>query len=242
MNSTSMAFSIHLAARRPGGVLPRIAASLILLCAGACSHEDPDYFPLGGERTWKYQVQRTIRGEKRSQKFIVASLPSVTLDGTTYFPLRRLDGRMELYEKSAGGIFRVDEVLQSRAHVLPESFEPGVQWRIDSRILFLEVTGVFSPTFQERITSTIPLEFAVEAVDDSVEVAAGRFTQCLRVKGSGSMFAGSTLESFMGIRFIKVEQTEWYAPGVGLLKRVRNEYTMPAEWSNEYIEELESVR
>ena len=33
---------------------------------------------------------------------------------------------------------------------------------------------------------------------------------------------------FLGIRFIQVEQTEWYAPGVGLVKRVRTESTTPS--------------
>ncbi|MGH8245592.1 MAG: hypothetical protein ACREUU_04080 [Gammaproteobacteria bacterium] len=237
-----MVVPIHLAERRPGRALPGIVAALILQFTSACSSTDPGYFPLGDKHLWTYRVQRTIKGEERRQKFVVASMSPAIVDGATFFPLQRLDGRIELYEKSAGGIYRVDGARRARAHILPERFEPGVKWRSDSRILFLEVTGAFSPTFQERVSSNITLDFVIEAVDDPAEVPAGRFTGCLRVKGSGSMFAGSTLESFMGIRFIKVEQTEWYAPGVGLVKRVRNEYTTPAEWSNAYIEELESVR
>jgi len=88
------------------------------------------------------------------------------------------------------------------------------------------------------VQQNIPLEFTVEAEDDTVTVGAGTFEHCLRVKATGSLFAGSTLQDFMGIRFIQVEQTDWYAPGVGLIRRVRNESTTPAEWNNTYTQEL----
>jgi len=214
----------------------------LLLAAGGCKRDGMDYLPLGEQRLWKYRIDRTIKGEQRHQKIIIAGLPPATVDGAPYYPLRRLDDRIELYEKTAGWIFRVDRSSGNRARILPQNPYPGMEWQGESRILFLEVTGAFSATFEERIQTSIPLDYVVESLDDEVEVPAGRFRDCLRVKGRGSMFGGGTLKTFMGIRFIKVEQTDWYARGVGLVKRVRNEYTTPAEWSNQYTEELESVR
>ena len=77
-------------------------------------------------------------------------------------------------------------------------------------------------------------------MDDTVSVAAGTFRHCLRVRSRGSLFAGKTLQQFMGINDIDIDQTEWYAPGVGLVKTVRREFTTPGEFKNTYTQELVS--
>lgn len=219
-----------------------VAAGALLLSGAGCGEQVPDYFPLDTQRSWEYRISRTIKGETQQQKLIIANLPAAALDGAVYYPRRRLDDRIELYERTERGIFRVDPAARSRSHVLPPAANTGAQWRDSTKILFLEMTGVFSPTFGKRIQDAIELDYVIESLDETVDVAAGRFARCMRVRATGSLFAGNTLQTFLGIRFLKVEQTDWYAPGVGLVKRVRNEYTTPAEFSNQYVEELESVR
>jgi len=220
-----------------------VPAAATLLAAAGCSPRSTDYFPLGTEQSWEYHITRTIKGETHEQKLIVTNLPVFTGDdGAVYYPRRRLDGLAEWYQRNEKGIFRVDPATNERSQVLPAGLKAGARWQEPAQIRFLEMGGTFSSAFKERAQNMITLDYAVEDLDATVEVGAGTFRRCMRIRGSGSMFAGSLLESFLRIRFIKIEQTDWYAPGVGLVKRVRNEYTTPAEFSNEYIEELEAVQ
>ncbi len=217
-------------------------ALMAMLAAAGCGHSDPaDYFPLGGKQMWDYEIRRSIKGEQHVQRLVLTSLPAANVDGTEYFPQLRLDGRVDVFSRSGDGIERVNFANSPALPVLPAELKPKATWKAPGQILFLEITGAFHATFQARKKLTIDLEYVVEAMDDTVDVAAGHFSNCMRVKSSGSMFAGATLKEFLGISFIQIEQTEWYAPGVGLVKRVRKESTTPADWNNYFEQELLAV-
>lgn len=213
---------------------------LLALLAG-CGGGNTDYFPLMGGQTWDYEVRRSIKGEVHRQRLVLTSLPSTVIEGEEYFPQLRMDDHVGLFRRAADGIVRINDEDAVALKVLPAELKLKATWQSRGNILFLEVTGAFHATFQERKKQTIDLEYVIEAMDDTVIVAAGSFSNCMRVKSSGSMFAGAALQEFLGIRFIQVEQTEWYAPGIGLVKRVRTESTTPAEWNNEYEQELVAV-
>lgn len=217
--------------------LTLMAASL----AAGCGRGAPDYFPLGGTQTWDYEIRRSIKGEQHRQRLLLTSLPAAEIEGMEYFPQLRLDDRVDVFSRSRDGITRVNFANTAALPVLPAELKTRTTWRAPGQILFLEVTGVFHGTFQERKKHTIDLDYVIDAMDDTVAVAAGRFTHCMRIKSTGSMFAGATLTEFLGIHFIQIEQTEWYAPGVGLVKRVRKESTTPADWSNLFEQELLAV-
>lgn len=214
-------------------------ALVALLAATACDRSgSADYFPLGGEQIWDYEIRRSIKGEQHTQRLLLTSLPAANIDGTEYFPQVRLDGRVDVFSRTRDGIERINFANSPTLPVLPAELKPKATWKAPGQILFLEITGAFHATFQERKKLTIDLDYVVEAMDDTVEVAAGSFTNCMRIKSTGSMFAGATLKEFLGISFIQIEQTEWYAPGVGLVKRVRKESTTPADWNNNFEQEL----
>lgn len=217
------------------------AVGLLLALLAGCGGGSTDYYPLVSGMTWDYQVRRSIKGEEHLQRLVLTSLPASVIEGNEYHPQLRMDDRMDLFRRAGNGIVRINEGDAAALLVLPAELKPKATWQAPGQILFLEVTGAFHATFQERKKQMIDLEYVIEAMDDTVDVAAGSFTNCMRVKSSGSMFAGATLQEFLGIRFIQVEQTEWYAPGIGLVKRVRKESTTPAEWNNEFEQELVAV-
>jgi hypothetical protein len=228
-------------ARKPVRADRLIALGAALLFVAACaSSASPSYFPLEAGKVWDYRITRIVKGETQTQRLMLASLSPVEIDGERYYRRRRLDDRIELFRDTPEGLVRIDPAGRA-TRVLPAEQAPGTRWEEPTRVFFLEVTGAFAETFRERARQSIPLEFVVESDSDTVKVAAGTYTNCLRVKSTGSTFAGRALKEYMGISFIKVDQTEWYAPGVGLVKRVRKEHTTPAKWSNEYIEELLAV-
>jgi hypothetical protein len=52
-------------------------------------------------------------------------------------------------------------------------------------------------------------------------VPAGRFEKCLRLEGTGLLHV--LADARVGASEVPVTHTEWYAPGVGLVKLVRSE-------------------
>jgi len=219
-----------------------ISGIVLLLLIGGCDDTSVDYFPLGESLWWQYRVERTIKGEHHEQKLILVNLPPRNLEEGTFYPQRRMDDRFEFYARDANGIYWVNEMNGERLQILAQPLAVNTKWEGQTRFFFLEMTGGFAPAFRERAQSRMVLEYTVESLEDTVVVAAGKFTNCMRVRATGSNFAGMKLKELFGIRFLKVEQTEWYAPGVGLIKRERNEFTTPADFSNKYVQELERVK
>ncbi len=116
----------------------------------------------------------------------------------------------------------------------------GAHWQRQSTTGALEI--VVDP-FRRllRIEVPVSLDFVVESMDDAVSVKAGDFTHCLRIRGTGKGFFNS--DKTLGKAHISVEQTDWYAPGVGLVKTIREEKTDNQILSHgEYVEELELFR
>ena len=110
-------------------------------------------------------------------------------------------------------------------------------WIVNPSTLNTNLTEV---EFKKEIKSTIS---EIESIDDVVKVKAGRFTNCIRINGKGSIYGGGgTLKEFMAIDNINIETVDWYAAGVGLIKRTRKEYTYPLEFENHYLEELEIMK
>ncbi len=214
-----------------------------LLLLSACESPEPSWFPLGVGYWWQYSAIRSIKGEPHLQKLIVANLPAVDIDGATLYPKRRADGKIEYFEKTNKAIYRVDPEDGSRTLLLRQPVKVGSKWQAKSKILFLEVTGAFEATYNRRIKEDINIDYEIESVNETVKVAAGRFTNCMRINGKGSIYGGGgSLKEFMNIDNINIETVDWYAPGVGLIKRTRKEYTYPLKFENYYSEELQSIK
>ena len=67
----------------------------------------------------------------------------------------------------------------------------------------------------------LQMTYVLAETDDKVTVPAGVFTHCLRVEGSGQISIYADAKN--GYQDIHITTTEWYAPGVGLIKLVRTE-------------------
>lgn len=214
-----------------------------LLLLGACASPDTSWFPLSEGYWWQYAAVRSIKGESHVQKLIMANLAAVKTGGATLFPRKRADGQIDYYEKTDNAIYRVDPEDGSRTLLLQEPIAVGSKWQAKSKILFLEVTGAFEATYDNKIREEFDVDYEISSINDVVKVKAGRFINCIRIEGKGSLYGGGgPLKEFMAIDNINIETVEWYAPGVGLIKRTRKEYTYPLDFQNHYSEELESIK
>ena len=214
---------------------------LLILLLPACGRQtDSGYFPLEKGGAWEYTITYKVRGEMRTQKLIYRNGGTVKAQDQRYYVRINLNGKREYYRKTKDDIYRVDPISGKHHTVLVLPPDKGQEWHSDSKIRVLDITGVYTPTFRARIVNPVDLTYRIEATDDEVTVPAGTFSNCLRIRATGSLFPGQTLQENLGMQSINVDETEWYAPGVGLVKVVRREFTKPNKFSNTYTQVLDS--
>lgn len=214
---------------------------VVLLTAGCDRPGSSNYFPLTEGLSWEYLIEYRVREEKKTQKLVFSSRPPVEVEEGIFYPRVSLNGHRDYYQKTDAGIVHVDPVSGDRTMILAHPVKKGRTWQADSSIRILKVTGAFAATFNKKVTEPITVDYEIAETDETIEVKAGKFENCIRVEGKGRLFAGRTLQDYMGIDSIYIEETEWYAPGTGLVKTVRTEYTEPNEFKNTYSQELMEV-
>jgi len=223
---------------------------LILCCAvAACGRQSAGYFPLEAGRYWQYTVQRTTMDGSVTQKYLIQTTPGSTLDGVEVHAKQTVDGSQYFYRTTAEGIRRIAQKLRGDSAlvrndpaptVLPADLKVGAGWQQASRTSVLENTG---PPWEKlfQITEPITLDYTIESVSETVRVPAGEFHDCLRVAGRGRVSAD--VGNFIGRADITVSVTEWYAPGVGLVRSRRLETTDAQSLNRgELLMELETYR
>ena len=131
------------------------------------------------------------------------------------------------------------EVYAAPRTVLPYPLTVGRQWNSTTHTSVLEMTS-HAAGHLYRIDAKVSLTYTVESTTDTVVVPAGRFSRCVRVKGIGVTTAQVRKQS--GLAEIRIESTEWYAPGAGLIKVVRSETTSSSALpAGEYEMQLEAL-
>ncbi|MDX1519073.1 MAG: hypothetical protein R3318_03045, partial [Gammaproteobacteria bacterium] len=87
----------------------------------------------------------------------------------------------------------------------------------------------------------VPVVATIESMRDTVKVPAGTFRNCMRIRTEGKAFVDAG--NYVGNTVVGVDETSWYAPGVGLVKTVRKETTTKKALDyGEIILELEAFR
>ncbi len=212
--------------------------SCLLIFVAACSPKiDPsDYFPLNEGLTWKYVVSEQHTENTQSYHFFIENLGATDralpdkyfgmdvyvrrdTNGTQYYILNAEDGKYRIAQQYIiDAKPRYDDVERL---ILPEreQFDSGNAWFARSRTYALRGAAVDTVPDAEDIF--FDMEYEIDSTDVSVKVPAGQFENCIMVVGRASfpLYADPKL----GYMDIEITQTEWYAPGVGLVKLLREE-------------------
>jgi len=211
--------------------LVMVLLGLILsLMLSACEKApDNPYFPLDAGYVWQYRMHEHNRLVDRTLPLSVENVGSRTRNGERYWVRRTSEGN-EYWLQAKHGIERAatrtwlqtePEDEDPRQLVLPGSIVEGMEWDAKTRPYILERAEPFRERFTQDESKAISLRMRVAAVDDVVTVPAGRFEHCLRVEGQGRLYV--LADARIGASEVIVTQTEWYAPGVGLVKLERSE-------------------
>jgi len=225
------------AARRLGHAVSALFAAAFLLGAGGCrlGTKQADYFPLDAGWTWRYRVNSEIKNVgKEHTAMLVTNRDRLVVQGRKVVPRLYHDGHRYYYVAQDDGVRLVAdrapgaEVKPARPdqYVLKYPLKAGTSWPVWSHTSLLR-RQVFSPTRVIMVPITTPIEvtYTIEGKGDVVKVPAGTFRDCLRLRGKAS--AKRDLGDRIGEVEVSVETTEWFAPGVGLVKMVRKEDSQP---------------
>jgi hypothetical protein len=212
----------------------RAAVLVIALAAavtGGCgTDETGTLFPLDPGHRWTYDLRIEGEGDAvEHETRVLETLDAQTLDDGRAFRRRSDSGVDYWLRRDATGIYRVASKsdLQAepqrdkeRRYVLKAPYAVGTGWRADTTAYLLRRRQEF-PREIRHSHPAIPMHYTIEAVDQTVGVRAGTFAGCVRVRGSAAvrLFA----DPVAGWTDLPLTTTEWYCPGVGLVKLVRDE-------------------
>lgn len=215
---------------------PTIIIPLFFLLLG-CGKASTEYFPLGEKIRWEYRIEKQLGNNQSVGKSIIAQLASVKADGINYFPYRYANGETIYYSKNDTGISYSARPDQTVHIFMKTPFALNMNWKGDTRIELLNsrhesFSGGESFISQDE---AIVLDNKIVSFDEKITVPAGVFLNSMRIDSSAS---ASVKKRTRGIERVVIEQTEWYAKGVGLIKRMRKEYSVPEKYKATQLTEL----
>lgn len=207
------------------------ALILVVVLLAACGNDpQASLFPLEPGRRWTYDLRsewdnNTLEHETRR----ISTEGEVVVGAGPAWRRRSADGVDWYLRADATGVYRVASKSDLDAeptidaqprYVLKAPIAVGTAWQHTTTAYLLRRRAEFPPEIRHSHPA-VPMMYSIEALDDPVEVRAGRFERCVRVKGRAvlKLFA----DPVAGWRDLPLTTTEWYCHGPGLVKLVREE-------------------
>ena len=218
--------------------MKRLFFLFIIACyPGGCDHPKQDFFPLGNNTKWEYVIEENVNDKRGVLKSLVANLERQTIEGIEYYPRRNANGETYYFIKTGKGIFVSPAPGHSGKIILGFPVQAGTSWQMETTIEILQRRHESFSGGESFISADhkIMLDFHIASMDDIVEVPAGQFSHCMRIEGIGSVTVKARTR---GIDHILIEQQEWYAQGVGLVKQMRTEVSIPEKYKGSRTQEL----
>lgn len=219
----------------------RVATGLMLgLALAACRQPAPGgpYFPLEAGREWTYDVRSTWENETGEREtYVLRALGEASLDVIGPAWQRRSDSGVDYWLRAdASGIYRVASKTDLDREPTPDAaprfvlkapYAVGTNWQAATTAYLLRRRQEFPPEIRHT-HAAIPMNYTIAAVDETVEVRAGRWEGCLRVQGIASLMLFA--DPVVGWRAMPLTTTEWYCPGAGLVRLERHEPSLGASF------------
>lgn len=227
----------------------RFLLTVVLIVSG-CGTGDQDYYPLRPGLTWEYALKITTFDGVFQQKQIVRNMQEVNASGKAVYVQEQSGGKLAYYRLTPAGIERLStrstgaegyQKDEPGHYLLPRPFVTGARWSLPSHLSLIQSRS-YEPA--DRVTpgtTKLFLQYEIVSLDETVDVPAGHFTHCLKTRATGEV----TIRVDRGNHFadVEVENYDWYAPGVGLVKSSRIERSDSHYLqTGEYLLELERMR
>ena len=214
------------------------ALALLGVVAG-CSRRDSEksFFPLDQGRTWTYRITKNI--DEATEPDI--DHLSFAMKGPKQFESgpaqrRHSDNGVDYFLRSdEQGIYRVGSrnTLDENPtpdhpprFVLKKPFVVGTQWQAATVPYLLQRRNEV-PKEVRYTSKPIMMVYTIESLDQKVETPAGQFEGCIKVMGEAKIKL--YVDAQLSWRDIPLFTSEWYCPGVGLV-RVERVETSPSKF------------
>lgn len=207
----------------------RCAAMVMLaLALPGCGAGDGEFAPLQPGRWWLYQGAAVIRGETHPLREWRRNLGGGVLQGRAVRVQRLQRSAADYLARGAGGVVRVASRRDGRVRldppgqlVVPAAGDHDAHWAWASYLALVE-----SRTFaaEDRLRPRrirLTMHYRVTATGRSVRTPAGTFKQCVELTGNGRTTV--PVDRHNARAEVLVEERQWYAPGIGLVRRERAE-------------------
>ncbi len=207
-----------------------LAAALALAGCGEPRPPSSELFPLDPGHRWVYRQHTAMDdGGTETMTLGLRTLPREDFEDRVAYRRHSDDGVDYWLRRDETGIYRVatrhelqPEIAKDPTprYVLKEPLAVGTEWQVMTVPYLLRRTQGFPPEVRHE-NKPVAMRFVIEALKESVTVPAGRFEGCVRVRGQAvlRLFADGAL----GWKDMPLTTTEWYCPGPGLVKLVREE-------------------
>lgn len=232
--------------RMLGTVVPLLLAATLI---PACGEDSSSYYPLTKGLWWEYRLRvETARGNVDG-RYLVTNLGKRLVHGEAAAVREVHDGSQYFYARRKDGVYRLGS-RPGRAGSAPGAWSPhlvmptpavaGATWKAAaSTSVLARPIGAYEKKVV-NIVVRVPMVYRIEGTEAEVRVPAGHFGHCLRIhsRGHTTVDAGGVV----GETEVMVENTDWYAPGIGLVKTVHRERTSsPRLPGGRFVMELNAV-
>lgn len=215
--------------------------SLMLLSLSACSNEQPGegYFPLDSGLKWTYRIKEESKLGKEKRMVWMRNMGETRFRDKDYFIRRNSFGTDYYLSKTDRGIFRIGKRTLAEykprlddepRQVMKFPLALEVEWQLESHPFLIHR---LSPYELIREEVQVRMSYWVDELHETVKVPAGTFTDCIKIVGEGSFTIYS--DPARGHEEVPITVSEWYAPGVGLVKMEREEKMESSVFSGGYL-------
>lgn len=208
------------------------AAMVLLPVLGACGAAPPasGHFPLEAGHRWTYDIKTEWENHTVEHEALTLSTHGrETIEGGAAWR-RRSDSGVDYWLRSDdSGIYRVASKSDldaeprpdpQRRYVLKMPLAAGTMWQASTTAYLLKRRQEFPREIRHSHPS-IPMMYTIESRGEALATRAGRFDDCVRVKGIAAVRVFA--DPVVGWRDMPLTTTEWYCSGVGLVRLVREE-------------------
>ena len=190
-----------------------VAAGIVclMLSVWACSKGPATYYPLGEGRTWKYQISAPTGSGEVQGEITASNLATRELKGKKVTPQK--------YEMQGGGrsialssIYIAEDA--NGIYIFAQQFPHDVEPKITSVPEYVlkkpvKVGSTWDTTLELGGGRSVPANATIASIDEVVDVPAGTFKDCVKVRIIGTDKGATGREAY-----------RWFAPSVGLVKRI----------------------
>ncbi|MFO1436596.1 MAG: hypothetical protein U1F34_09720 [Gammaproteobacteria bacterium] len=196
-----------------------------------------------------YRVTINVAGESEQSEFTVRERGAIQYQGMDVGVVEFPSGGRDYLVRDQFGVRRIGTVrgfdsslrLDDEQHYLIKlPATPGMSWPLTSQVSLVESIFYEAGEHIRDREVQVPMVYAISANDESVTVPAGTFEHCVKITANGSAIVRVKMGENFG--HIDVAHTDWYAPGIGLVRSERRETSdSPYLRPGTYLQELISI-